>query len=101
MKKAAGKARLIAELPVDEAALADNLESGHLAGAALDVFQTEPLPADSPLWKTKKLLITPHVSGIMMLPCTRDRNVDLFLEDLRNYMEGKPLRGLVDRKLGY
>lgn len=86
---------------IDEAALADNLESGHLAGAALDVFQTEPLPADSPLWKTKNLLITPHVSGIMMLPYTRDRNVDLFLEDLRNYMEGKPLRGLVDRKLGY
>ena len=86
---------------VDEAALADSLESGHLAGAALDVFQTEPLPADSPLWKTRNLLVTPHVSGIMMLPYTRDRNVDLFLEDLHNYMEGKPLRGLVDRKLGY
>ena len=86
---------------IDEAALADGLESGHLAGAALDVFQTEPLPADSPLWKTKNLLITPHVSGIMMLPYTRDRNVDLFLEDLCNYIEGNPLRGLVDRKLGY
>ncbi|MCR5620940.1 MAG: D-2-hydroxyacid dehydrogenase [Treponema sp.] len=86
---------------IDEAALVDSLECGHLGGAALDVFQTEPLPADSPLWKTKKLLITPHVSGIMMLPYTKDRNVDLFLEDLRNYMEGKPLRGLVDRKLGY
>lgn len=65
------------------------------------MFRTEPLPSDSPLWKTKNLLITPHVSGIMMLPYTRDKNVDLFLEDLRNYMEGKPLRRLVDRTLGY
>lgn len=86
---------------IDEDALAESLESGHLAGAALDVFRTEPLPPGSPLWKTRNLLITPHVSGIMMLPYTRDKNVELFLEDLRNYMEGKPLRRLVDRTLGY
>ncbi len=86
---------------IDEAALVERLESGKLAGAALDVFQTEPLPPDSPLWKCKNLLITPHVSGIMMLPYTKDRNVELFLEDLHNYIAGKPLRGLVDRKLGY
>lgn len=86
---------------IDEAALADRLEGGHLAGAALDVFQTEPLPPESPLWKTKNLLITPHVSGIMMLPYTKDRNVDLFLEDLHNFMAGRALRGLVDRTLGY
>ena len=86
---------------IDEAALAERLEGGQLAGAALDVFQTEPLPPESPLWKTKNLLITPHVSGIMMLPYTKDRNVDLFLEDLHNFMKGKALRGLVDRTLGY
>lgn len=86
---------------IDEAALTDMLENGHIAGAALDVFQTEPLPATSPLWETKNLLITPHSAGIMMLPYTRDRNVDLFLEDLHNFMEGKKLRGLVDRNLGY
>ena len=86
---------------IDEDALADNLESGHLAGAALDVFQTEPLPADNRLWKTKNLLITPHVAGNMTLPYTKDKNVNMFLEDLRNYKEGRPLRYLVDRCLGY
>ena len=86
---------------IDEDALADNLESGHLAGAALDVFQTEPLPADNRLWKIKNLLITPHVAGNMTLPYTKDKNVNMFLEDLRNYKEGRPLRYLVDRCLGY
>ena len=86
---------------IDEDALADNLESGHLAGAALDVFQTEPLPADNRLWKIKNLLITPHVAGNMTLPYTKDKNVNMFLEDLRNFIEGRPLRYLVDRRLGY
>ena len=86
---------------IDEAALADNLESGHLAGAALDVFQTEPLPEGNRLWKTKNLLITPHVAGNMTLPYTKDKNVNMFLEDLRNYKEGRPLKYLVDRRLGY
>ena len=86
---------------IDEAALADNLESGHIAGAALDVFQTEPLPADNRLWKTKNLLITPHVAGNMTLAYTKDKNVQMFIEDLKNFTEGKPLHYLVDRKLGY
>ena len=66
---------------IDEEALADALDSGHIAGAALDVFQTEPLPKDHRLWKTKNLLITPHVAGNMTLPHTRDKNVQMFLED--------------------
>lgn len=86
---------------IDEDALADNLESGHLAGAALDVFQKEPLPEGNRLWKTKNLLITPHVAGNMTLPYTKDKNVNMFLEDLRNYKEGRPLKYLVDRRLGY
>ena len=86
---------------IDEEALADNLESGHLAGAALDVFQTEPLPADNRLWKTKNLLITPHIAGNMTLPYTKDKNVQMFIEDLKNFAKGKPLHYLVDRKLGY
>ena len=86
---------------IDEEALADNLESGHLAGAALDVFQTEPLPAGHRLWKTKNLLITPHVAGNMTLPYTKDKNVQMFIEDLKNFVQGKALRYLVDRKLGY
>lgn len=86
---------------IDETALAVFLESGHLAGAALDVFHTEPLPKDSPLWKIKNLLITPHVAGNLTLDHTLDKNVDMFLEDLENYAEGLPLKHLVDRNKGY
>ena len=86
---------------IDENALADNLDNGHLAGAALDVFQTEPLPQGDRLWHTKNLLITPHVAGNMTLPYTKQKNVEMFLEDLNNFVEGKPLKYLVDRKLGY
>ena len=86
---------------IDESALADNLDNGHLGGAALDVFQTEPLPQGDRLWHTKNLLITPHVAGNMTLPYTKQKNVEMFLEDLNNFVEGKPLKYLVDRKLGY
>lgn len=86
---------------IDEDALADNLVSGHIAGAALDVFQTEPLPSDNRLWHTKNLLITPHVAGNMTLAHTRNKNVQMFIEDLHNFSEGKSLRYLVDRRLGY
>ena len=86
---------------IDEDALADNLESGHIAAAALDVFQTEPLPSSSRLWKTKNLLITPHVAGNMTLAHTRNKNVQMFIEDLHNFAAGKPLHYLVDRTLGY
>lgn len=86
---------------IDEDAIAEALESGHLAGAALDVFQTEPLPEGNRLWKTKNLLITPHVAGNMTLPYTKDKNVNMFLEDLENFTKGAQLHYLVDKKLGY
>ena len=86
---------------IDEEALADNLENGHLGGAALDVFQTEPLPQNSRLWKIKNLIITPHVAGNLTLPYTKDRNVEMFLEDLKNFTAGLPMKYVVDRKLGY
>ena len=86
---------------IDEDALAEALESGHLAGAALDVFQAEPLPEGNRLWKTKNLLITPHVAGNMTLPYTKDKNVNMFLEDLENFTKGAQLHYLVDKKLGY
>lgn len=86
---------------IDEDALADALDCEKLAGAALDVFKTEPLPVDSRLWKTKNLLITPHVAGNLTLMHTMDRNVDMFCEDLLNYAAGKPLKHLVDRVRGY
>ena len=86
---------------IDEDALADALDNGHLGGAALDVFQTEPLPPNNRLWKTKNLIITPHVAGNMTLAHTRNKNVSMFLEDLKNFTEGAPLKYLVNRKLGY
>ncbi len=86
---------------IDEEALADSLDEGRLGGAALDVFRTEPLPTESRLWKTKNLLITPHVAGNLTLEHTLDKNVEMFCEDLINYTEGRPLKYLVDRKKGY
>lgn len=86
---------------LDQAALAEALNSGKLAGAALDVMVPEPLPKDDPLWDAKNLIITPHVSGNMTLGYTCDRNVELFCADLANYAAGRPLNGLVDRTRGY
>lgn len=86
---------------IDEEALADALENGKLAGAALDVFKNEPLPSDSRLWKTKNLLITPHVAGNLTLMHTMDKNVEMFCEDLLNFAAGKPLKHFVNRIKGY
>ncbi|SFO92601.1 Phosphoglycerate dehydrogenase [Oscillibacter sp. PC13] len=86
---------------IDQEALADALNSGALAGAALDVMVPEPLPQDHPLWETKNLILTPHVSGNMTLGYTCDANVDAFCADLENYAAGRPLAGLVDRSRGY
>ena len=86
---------------IDEEALADFLDARHLGGAALDVFQTEPLPEGSRLWHTKNLLITPHVAGGLTLPYTLNRNVEMFAENLRRYAAGEPLMHVVDRVRGY
>ena len=86
---------------LDEAALAEGLRAGRLGGAALDVFQTEPLPPDSPLWDCPNLLITPHISGNLTLPHTVERVVELFCENLPRYFSGQPLLHRVDLSLGY
>lgn len=86
---------------IDEDALADSLDKEHLAGAALDVFVTEPLPSSSRLWNTKNLLITPHVAGNLTLGYTLDKNVEMFCEDLLNYASGLPLKYAIDKKRGY
>ena len=86
---------------IDQDALIKALDSGHLAGAALDVVVPEPLPADHPLRKAKNLLLTPHVAGNMTLGYTCDKSVQMFCDDLENYAAGRPLAHLVDRKRGY
>jgi phosphoglycerate dehydrogenase-like enzyme len=84
---------------IDEAALIDTLRSHKIAGAALDVFDHEPLPADSPLWDLENLLITPHTAG--MAGNLWNRHYDLFSENIRRFLEGEPLLGLVDKQRGY
>ena len=85
---------------IDQPALEQELRSGRLC-AALDVFEEEPLPQDHSLWTCPNLLITPHVAGNMTLPWTVNRIVELFLEDLENYCNGKPLRRRIDPQRGY
>lgn len=86
---------------IEQEPLMAALNEGRLAGAALDVMDPEPLPKDHPLWTTKNLILTPHVSGNMTLGYTCDLNVKMFCQDLANYAAGRPLNSLVDRKRGY
>jgi phosphoglycerate dehydrogenase-like enzyme len=84
---------------VDEAALLDALESKRLGGAALDVFDTEPLPSNSPLWQAPNILITPHIAGIS--GHYLERAAVLFKENLQRYLEGETLLNLYDPGRGY
>ena len=86
---------------IDQDALVDALQSGRLAGAALDVMTLEPLPADHPLWTCPNTILTPHVSGNMSLGLTCDLDVEMFLRDLDRYTAGLPPVNLVDRTRGY
>jgi phosphoglycerate dehydrogenase-like enzyme len=84
---------------VDETALVAALQAKRIAGAGLDVFEDEPLPADSPLWGLENVIITPHYSGLT--PRYTERFADIFLDNLRRYLDGVPLRNLVDLGRGY
>jgi glyoxylate/hydroxypyruvate reductase len=84
---------------VDEAALIEALQKERLAGAALDVFRQEPLPADSPFWDLPNVLITPHSMSTAV--GENELLVDLFCDNLRRYLGGQPLRNLVDKQRGY
>jgi phosphoglycerate dehydrogenase-like enzyme len=84
---------------VDEAALIDALQTGRLAGAALDVFAREPLPEDSPLWRMENVILTPHIAGIT--PNYTRRAADLFADNLRRFVTAQPLINLVDFARGY
>ena len=84
---------------VDENALVDALESGHLDSAAVDVTPIEPPPAESRLWGAPRLLITPHVAGQSARRI--DAMTDFFCDNLRRYLSGSPLRNLVDKRLGF
>ena len=84
---------------VDERALAEALGSGRIAGAALDVFEREPLPPDSPLWDLENLLITPHSAALT--DKLWERHYALIAQNLRRYLAGEPLLSLVNKQKGY
>jgi phosphoglycerate dehydrogenase-like enzyme len=84
---------------VDEPALIDALEEGHLAGAGLDVTATEPLPAGDPLWTATNLIITPHTSAASNL--TRDLTWSILSDNLGRFLRGEELYNLVDKHRGY
>jgi phosphoglycerate dehydrogenase-like enzyme len=84
---------------LDEAALADALRNRRIAGAALDVFDQEPLPAESPLWDIENLLITPHTGSLTEK--LWQRHYQVFSENLRRYLAREPLLFVVDKRKGY
>jgi phosphoglycerate dehydrogenase-like enzyme len=85
---------------VDERGLVEALREGHLSGAALDVFEVEPLPRESPLWELDNVIISPHSTD--NLPGLTNRlQTDLFCDNLRRYLDGEPLINVLDKKLLY
>jgi phosphoglycerate dehydrogenase-like enzyme len=85
---------------LDEGALAEALAAGRLRGAVLDVFEREPLPPESPLWRLPNALVLPHVSGISPALFWH-RMLDLFLANWERYRRGETLVNLVDKAAGY
>jgi phosphoglycerate dehydrogenase-like enzyme len=84
---------------LDEAALVARVKSGALRGAVLDVFAKEPLPADSPLWDLRSVILTPHVSGVTNR--FWDREAELVVGNWTAYDRGERMRNVVDKKAGY
>jgi phosphoglycerate dehydrogenase-like enzyme len=84
---------------VEEAALVKALRERKLAGAALDVFEQEPLSRWSPLWKIPQALITPHTA--FLTQNVWQRHYEVFAANLKRYLAGQPLEGMVDLKRGY
>ena len=71
------------------------LRSGTIAGAGLDVFEEEPLPADHPLWDAPNALLTPHTAGFG--PYLDDRRQEIIVDNARRFVNGEPLRNVVDK----
>ncbi len=84
---------------VDEDALRAAIADGHLAGATLDVFATEPLPSDDPIWNAPGVIVTPHASG--ELENWQAHAAMVFADNLESWLAGRPLRNLCDPSLGY
>jgi phosphoglycerate dehydrogenase-like enzyme len=86
---------------IHEEALIRALQAKQIAGAALDVFEEEPLPADSPLWGMENVLISPHCTDRTVNPDWLDLSMQCFVENFWRFVKGQPLENLVDKKAGY
>jgi phosphoglycerate dehydrogenase-like enzyme len=75
------------------------LNAGEIAGAALDVFEQEPLPADHPLWTMPNVLLTPHSAGFG--PYLDDRRLEILIDNARRFVAGEPLRNVVDKAVWF
>ena len=84
---------------LDETALLERLDAGALAGAALDVFATEPLPPEHPFWRHPRVLVSPHVSAVSGR--FWERETALIVDNIRRYLAGAPLTHVVDLEAGY
>lgn len=99
MKKTAVLINVARGAVVDEGALISALAAKQIAGAALDVFEEEPLPTTSPLWNLDNVIISPHVAGNSAH--YHDKCADVFIENLTRYLENRPLLNRVQRDVGY
>lgn len=84
---------------VDLGDLTAALQSGEIRGAALDVYEVEPLPAEHPLWRFENVILTPHIAGHS--PALAERHLDVLLSNVRSFKSGMPLRNVVDKQRWY
>ena len=99
MKKTAFLINIGRGAVVDLDNVTEALRNGDIAGAGLDVFEKEPLPMGHPLWKMKNVIITPHSAAAGLGPVYQERRVDIFLDNLRRFTEGKSLVNVVEKKM--
>jgi phosphoglycerate dehydrogenase-like enzyme len=84
---------------VDLADLTEALRAGEIAGAGLDVFETEPLPEGHPLWRMPNVIITPHVAGAS--PRIAERHLAVLLDNVGRFVRGQPLTNVADKRRWY
>ena len=91
---------MLAAVPViNEAAMVSALQENRIRGAALDVFDKEPLPAGHPFWTMKNVLLSPHCAD--HTEGWLDDATNFFIENVRRFAKGEPLQNIVDKKAGY
>ena len=86
---------------IDTQALITLLKNKEIGGAALDVFEEEPLPISSELWDIDNLIITPHVSGTFANPYTFELFYEILKDNINRFKNNKPLKNVIDKESGY